>query len=185
MKSSWALADRAFWERRVSESLTRTRNFGFLLAPAGRGAARLLMERVTAAPRQVYVGAALTALLAGIGGGVICGRSGGMRRRLSSRRLAILPRRLSRPLRIRPRRRSPRLRPRRRTSRSRPRPQLLQQRPELARPKPRLLTRRPLSGRRRERTMPPRMRPTRSALSCAASRSMTDRVWCAPPRSRS
>ena len=55
----------------MSESLTRTRNFGFLLAPAGRGAARLLMERVTAAPRQVYVGAALTALLAGIGGGVI------------------------------------------------------------------------------------------------------------------
>jgi Putative peptidoglycan binding domain len=55
----------------VSESLTRTRNFGFLLAPAGRGAARLLLERVTAAPRRVYVGAALAALLAGIGGGVI------------------------------------------------------------------------------------------------------------------
>jgi hypothetical protein len=55
----------------VSEGLTRTRNFGFLLAPAGRGAARLLMDRVTAAPRRVYVGAALAALLAGIGGGVI------------------------------------------------------------------------------------------------------------------
>ena len=71
MKSSWALADRAFWERRVSESLTRTRNFGFLLAPAGRGAARLLMERVTAGPRRVCVGAALAAVLAGIGSGVI------------------------------------------------------------------------------------------------------------------
>jgi len=51
----------------VSEGLIRTRNYASLLAPTGRGAARLLMERVTTAPRRVYVCAALAALLAGIG----------------------------------------------------------------------------------------------------------------------
>lgn len=51
----------------MSEGLIRTRNYASLLAPTGRGAARLLMERVTTAPRRVYVGAALAALLAGIG----------------------------------------------------------------------------------------------------------------------
>ncbi len=51
----------------MSEGLIRIRNYASLLAPTGRGAARLLMERVTTAPRRVYVGAALAALLAGIG----------------------------------------------------------------------------------------------------------------------
>ena len=50
----------------MSEGLIRIRNYASLLAPTGRGAARLLMERVTTAPRRVYVGAALAALLAGI-----------------------------------------------------------------------------------------------------------------------
>ena len=51
----------------MSEGLIRIRNYASLLTPTGRGAARLLMERVTTAPRRVYVGAALAALLAGIG----------------------------------------------------------------------------------------------------------------------
>jgi peptidoglycan hydrolase-like protein with peptidoglycan-binding domain len=42
-----------------------------LLAPAGRGAARLLVEWVTVAPTRVYVGAALAALLAGVGGSAL------------------------------------------------------------------------------------------------------------------
>ena len=51
----------------MSEGLIRIRSYASLLAPTGREAARLLIERVTTAPRRVYVGAALTALLAGIG----------------------------------------------------------------------------------------------------------------------
>jgi len=49
------------------DALTRIRSHADLLAPAGRGAARLLVDRIKAAPRRVYLGAALSALVVGIG----------------------------------------------------------------------------------------------------------------------
>src|SRR5271166_3332591 len=49
------------------EALVRIRNSASLLRPAGLGAARLLRDRVMAAPKRVYLGAGLAALAAGIG----------------------------------------------------------------------------------------------------------------------
>jgi hypothetical protein len=53
------------------EALVRIRNSASLLGPAGRGTARLLMERVMAAPRRVFVGAGLAAIVAAIGGNAL------------------------------------------------------------------------------------------------------------------
>jgi Putative peptidoglycan binding domain len=53
------------------EALVRIRNSASLLGPAGLGTARLLRERVMAAPRRVLVGAGLAALVAGIGGNAL------------------------------------------------------------------------------------------------------------------
>jgi hypothetical protein len=50
------------------EALVRIRNSASLLGPAGRGTALLLRERVMAAPRRVYLGVGLAALVAGLGG---------------------------------------------------------------------------------------------------------------------
>ena len=43
------------------------RDTASLLGPAARGAARLLMQKVLATPRRVYIGASVAALVAGIG----------------------------------------------------------------------------------------------------------------------
>ena len=116
----------------MAESLIRIRSFASLLWPAGRGAARLLVERITTAPRRIYVGAGLAALLAGIGGNALLlqiGRhpapllaeaSHDPRRPSSWSRRTRLRRR---PRRLQPRRRSPRSPPRRRTPPMRFRPQ--------------------------------------------------------------
>ncbi len=53
------------------EALTRIRNSAPLLGPAGRGTARLLRERIVAAPRWIYLGAGLAALVGGIGGNAL------------------------------------------------------------------------------------------------------------------
>ena len=52
---------------RLFETLTRIRDTASLLGPAGRGAARLMMERALATPRRIYIGAGAAALVAGIG----------------------------------------------------------------------------------------------------------------------
>jgi len=52
---------------RLFEALTRIRDTTSLLGPAGRGAARLLMESVLATPRRVSIGAGAAALVVGIG----------------------------------------------------------------------------------------------------------------------
>jgi hypothetical protein len=49
------------------EALMRIRGTASLLGPAGRRAARLLMESVLAAPRRIYIGASVAALVVGIG----------------------------------------------------------------------------------------------------------------------
>jgi hypothetical protein len=57
----------SFGKPRLSETLTRIRDTASLLGPAGRGAARLMMERALATPRRVYIGAGAAALVVGIG----------------------------------------------------------------------------------------------------------------------
>jgi hypothetical protein len=53
----------------VAETLAfmRVRDTASLLGPAARGAARLLMQKVLATPRRVYIGAGVAALVAGLG----------------------------------------------------------------------------------------------------------------------
>jgi hypothetical protein len=53
------------------ESLIRIRDTTSLLGPAARGAVCLLMESVSAAPRRVYIGAGVAALVTGIGANVL------------------------------------------------------------------------------------------------------------------
>ena len=57
----------SFGKTRLFATLTRIRDTASLLGPAGRGAARLMMERALATPRRVYIGAGAAALVAGIG----------------------------------------------------------------------------------------------------------------------
>jgi len=64
-------AGRASGKRRLFDALARIRSHADLLAPAGRGAARLLVDRIKAAPGRVYVGAALSALVLGISGNAL------------------------------------------------------------------------------------------------------------------
>jgi hypothetical protein len=56
---------------RLFESLIRIRDTTSLLGPAARGAVCLLMESVSAAPRRVYIGAGVAALVTGIGANVL------------------------------------------------------------------------------------------------------------------
>ena len=60
------LADQLLRKPRLFEALTRIRNTGSLLRPAGVGVGRLLMERLMAAPRRITVGAGVAPLVAGI-----------------------------------------------------------------------------------------------------------------------
>ena len=69
-------AVQVLWKRRLIEALTRIRNSASLLGPAGRGTGRLLRERAMAAPRRVFVGAGLAALVAGIGGNALLLQNG-------------------------------------------------------------------------------------------------------------
>jgi Putative peptidoglycan binding domain len=57
----------SFGRARLSATFTRIRDTASLLGPAGRGAARLMMERALATPRRVYIGAGAAALVVGIG----------------------------------------------------------------------------------------------------------------------
>jgi hypothetical protein len=57
----------SFGKTRLLATLTRIRDTASLLGPAGRGAARLMMERALATPRRVYIGAGAAALVVGIG----------------------------------------------------------------------------------------------------------------------
>ena len=54
----------------------RLRDFAALLGPAGRGLARLTVDRMLAAPKQVYLGAGLAALVAAIGGNALLMQAG-------------------------------------------------------------------------------------------------------------
>ncbi|HZZ62857.1 MAG TPA: peptidoglycan-binding domain-containing protein [Roseiarcus sp.] len=63
-------------ETTLIESLVRIRNSTALLGPSSRGAARLLRERIAAAPKRVVVGAGLAALVAGIGGNALLLQTG-------------------------------------------------------------------------------------------------------------
>ena len=64
-----APANQIVWEQRLIEALARIRD-RTLLIQAGRGAARLIIERAMAAPR-IVLGAAVVALVAGIGGNAL------------------------------------------------------------------------------------------------------------------
>jgi hypothetical protein len=61
------LANQLLWKPRLSEAFMRIRDAASLLGLAGRGAARLAMKNVLAAPRRVTIGAGVAALVAGIG----------------------------------------------------------------------------------------------------------------------
>ena len=61
---------------RLFATLTRIRETASLLGPAGRGAARLMMERALATPRRVYIGAGAAALVAGIGANALLMQNG-------------------------------------------------------------------------------------------------------------
>jgi peptidoglycan hydrolase-like protein with peptidoglycan-binding domain len=56
-----------FGKQRLLDAFARIRDTASLLGPAGRGAARLVMERALATPRRVAIGAGAAALVAGIG----------------------------------------------------------------------------------------------------------------------
>ena len=59
------LRTNSFGKTRLFATLTRIRDTASLLGPAGRGAARLMLERALATPRRVYIGAGAAALVAG------------------------------------------------------------------------------------------------------------------------
>jgi Putative peptidoglycan binding domain len=61
------LRTNSFGKTRLLATLTHIRDTASLLGPAGRGAARLVMERALATPRRVYIGAGVAALVVGIG----------------------------------------------------------------------------------------------------------------------
>ena len=82
----------------MSEALARVRNDSFLVRPekvsrAGRGTVWRLVIRAFALPARVYVGAAFSALLAGIGVNALLLSTSGIPRRFSLRRAATLRRR--------------------------------------------------------------------------------------------
>ena len=64
---SRTLANQLLWKPRLFEAFMRVQDAASLLGPAARGAVRLLMESVLGAPRRVYIGAGVAALVVGIG----------------------------------------------------------------------------------------------------------------------